>query len=55
MGYRGHARRVNKIEYGSGVGNHCYNELRDLLALCGGSDYYIDEGSENWERATCSL
>lgn len=55
MGYRGHARVVNKIEYGSGVGNHNYNEFRELLSLCGGSEYCIEEGSESWELNRNSL
>lgn len=52
MGYRGQVRTVNKIEYGSSLGGHVYDQLVTFLnegeELCSGF-YPPQYSDETWE------
>lgn len=52
MGFRGRVRTVNHIEYGSGLGNHLFNEFEDFFYSCKNlfPDLHITElDSTTWE------
>lgn len=49
MGFRGHVRKVNNIEYGSGEGNGAYHLVAEIVNYFGAGICGYEDNGNTWE------